>query len=248
MTEACAACSLALLPGCNERGWVTNMDTRAASRCPNYASAAAQRHLAEAGIPERFRDARLGTFVHTGVPGARQLAAARAACIAWIKAPVTGLLLWGPPGVGKSHLLSASLRALLLEHPEMTGRFVEFTSLCAQIQATFDERYDGPREAEILAPLYSASVVVLDELGARRNSAFAADTLYLLVNHLYNHRTPLLVSTNYDPEGKSKDSLLERIREPRILSRLAEMCDTLPLDRCEDYRRRTKALDAKVTA
>lgn len=241
--EACAACSLALLEGCNERGWVTNLDTRAASRCPNYAKGASERHQAEAGIPERFRDARLSTFEVAGLAGARQLAAARAACLAWIKAPVTGLLLWGGPGGGKSHLLSASLRGVLREHPEMTGRFVEFTALCAAIQATFDERYDGPREAEILAPLYGASVVVLDELGARRNSAFAADTLYLLVNRLYNHRTPLLVSTNYDPEGKGKDSLLERIGEPRILSRLAEMCDTLPLDRCEDYRRRKKTLD-----
>jgi DNA replication protein DnaC len=247
VTEACAACSLDLLPGCNERGWVTNLDTRAASRCPNYAKGASERHQAEAGIPERFRDARLSTFEVSG-KGSRQLTAARAACLAWIKAPVTGLLLWGGPGVGKSHLLSASLRGVLREHPEMTGRFVEFTALCAAIQATFDERYNGPRETEILAPLYGASVVVLDELGARRATPFTTDTLYLLVNHLYNHRTPLLVSTNYDPEGKGKDSLLERVGEPRILSRLAEMCDTLPLDRCEDYRRRTKTLDATVQA
>lgn len=240
MTEACAACSLDLLPACNERGWVVSLATNAAARCPNYMTGASTRHLAEACIPERFRHARLGSFQTAAAPGARQLAAARAACIAWVKAPVTGLLLWGPSGAGKSHLLSASLRAALLEHPTLTGRFVEFTALCAAIQATFDERYDGPRETEILAPLYGASVVVLDELGARRASAFASDTLYLLINHLYNHRTPLLVSTNYDPEGKGKDSLLDRIGEPRILSRLAEMCDTVALDRCGDFRRRAK--------
>lgn len=228
---------------------MVDLVTRAATRCPNYLAGAAQRHIEEAGIPERFRDARLSSFEVAGLPGERQLTAARAACLAFIKEPAaTGLLIWGAPGVGKTHLLAATLRGLLTAHPAWTGRFVEFTSLCAQIQATFQDGYEGPREAEILAPIYDASIVALDELGTRRASPFVADTLYLLINHWYNRRTPLLVSTNYDPEGKGKDSLAERLGESRILSRILGMCDPVPLDRCADYRPRLKkAVDTRKT-
>lgn len=240
MAEPCAVCGMALLEGCDERGYVVDLATRSATRCPNYAAGLAARSVAATGIPRRFEDARLGTFEVKGFQGERQLAAAREACIAFVRAPVSGLLLFGPPGVGKSHLLSATLRATLSENAGLSGRFVEFTSLCARIQATFQDGYDGPREEEILSPLYGASVLVLDELGARRPSAFARDTLYLLINHLYNHRTPLLVSTNYDPDNTGKGGLLEQVGEPRILSRLAEMCETVPMDRCADYRKRRK--------
>ncbi len=240
MAEPCHACGLALLEECNERGYVVDLATRSATRCPNYTKGAASRAVAATGIPPRFADARLGTFEVKGLQGERQLAAAREACIAFVRSPVSGLLLWGPPGVGKSHLLSATLKATLSEHADLSGRFVEFTALCAKIQATFQDGYDGPREEEILGPLYGTSVLVLDELGARRPSPFARDTLYLLINHLYNHRTPILVSTNYDPDLTGKGGLLEQIGEPRILSRLAEMCTTVPMDRCADYRKRSK--------
>lgn len=243
MTEPCADCGLALYENCDERGWL-HLPDRKARRCPNYMQRAGERHLAEAAVPERFRDARLGTFKVEGMRGSRQLQAARDACVAFVRKPERGLLLWGNPGAGKSHLLAATLRAVLLDYPAMRGAFVEFHDLCSRIQATFGENYEGPSEREIVQPLLDCHFLVLDELGARRPSDFARDVLYLLLNGRYNKRLPVLASTNYDPAATGKDGLSGRLGG-RAVSRLYEMCDIYPLDLVEDYRRTKKSVDSK---
>ena len=244
MTDPCASCALAPRPGCDERGWLVSPGTNAAARCPNYLKATGERRVVLAGIPERFAEARLQGFEHKGLAGERQLKAARSACLEFIKKPERGLLLWGGPGAGKTHLLAATLRGVLLGHPALTGRFVEFTQLCARLSSSYDQpvegEEEGPRETErsILAPLGACSVLGLDELGLRRPSPFVSDTLYLIINGLYNRRGLLLAATNYDPNGTGRGSLEERLAEPRILSRIHEMCDILPLNRAGDYRKR----------
>src|SRR6266850_5814110 len=62
-----------------------------------------------------------------------------------------GLLFLGPPGVGKTHLAVAALRALILEQT-IGGLFVDFRDLIKELQASYDP-VAQTSEMEILRPL-----------------------------------------------------------------------------------------------
>ena len=76
------------------------------------------------------------------------------------------------------------------------GRFIDFTTLIHQIQSTFDP--DSPEsKRQVLDPVIKADVLVLDELGAQKPTAWVRDILYLVINTRYTERRPTLFTTNY---------------------------------------------------
>ena len=91
-------------------------------------------------------------------------------------------------------------------------------------------------ERDVLRPVMTADVLVLDDLGAEKASEWVDETLNLIVNTRYSEKRLTLFTSNYvdDPEGVTPDSLLFRIGF-RMRSRLHEMCEFLDLDG-GDYR------------
>jgi DNA replication protein DnaC len=163
------------------------------------------RLLQAAGIPARYQHCKLSNFqTSSGSQRERaQLMAARSAAERYVEEFIqdgggfrqSGLLLVGPPGVGKTHLVVGVLRNLI-ERYQVRGRFVEFTSLIHQIQSTFDA--DSPEsKRQILDPLSEAELLVLDELGAQQPTPWVRDLLYLIINNRYTRRLPTLFTTNY---------------------------------------------------
>ncbi|MCP3962993.1 MAG: ATP-binding protein [bacterium] len=116
----------------------------------------------------------------------------------------TGLIYIGNPGTGKTHLAVAVL-AELIDRYRVRGRFVDFTALIQQIQSTFDPS-SAESKHQILDPIMSAEVLVLDELGAQKPTEFVMDTLYLIMNTRYLRRLPTIFTTNYrlDLPGESQ--------------------------------------------
>lgn len=138
-----------------------------------------------------------------------------------------GLLMFGNPGNGKSHLAAAIVNAVIPRGKACVFRSVP--ALLKKLQETYraDARVS---ESEILAVLQDADLVVLDDLGAEKMTEWAESMLYYIVDKRYRWRKPLIVTTNCDLE-----ELEERIGT-RTFDRLLEMC-VLVENRATSYRK-----------
>ncbi|WPB73747.1 ATP-binding protein [Archangium violaceum] len=176
-----------------------------------------------------------------------------------------GFILSGPVGTGKTHLLAATLKHLVLE-VGLEARYVEISLLYATIRRGFQEGKSG---GEIIGPLSDVEVLAIDEMGKGRGSQFEMETLDELIARRYNAGRTTLFATNYslDPERKNVrtaapsgyrttedaksaardvELLRERVGE-RIYSRLCEMCSFVefPKDTTPDQRRTRQELESR---
>jgi DNA replication protein DnaC len=146
-----------------------------------------------------------------------------------------GLLLMGTVGVGKTHLATAILRGLV--ERGVSCLFYEFGALLKEIQNSFNP-VSQISELKVLAPVYEAEVLVLDELGASKPTDWVRDTMMQIIGTRYNNRKLTIFTTNYsDTRRNPQEETLEDRIGVRLRSRLYEMCKTVIVEG-EDYRRR----------
>ena len=130
----------------------------------------------------------------------RSLAAAHLLATKFVKSyPLetggTGLLLTGSIGVGKTHLAVGILQALVAERGA-TGLFYDYRELLKQVQNSYNQQVSAT-ELEVLAPVFEAEVLVLDELGASKPTDWVWDTVAHILNTRYNDRRTTIITTNY---------------------------------------------------
>lgn len=144
-----------------------------------------------------------------------------------------GLMFYGECGVGKTHLMVAVLRHLVVKQG-VRVKFVEFVHLLADLRAGFGQ---GRNPNDLMEPLVQVPVLAVDELGKGRSTEWALNVLDELISKRYNAGRTTLFTSNYYPKNKEgRPALVDRVGE-RIYSRLQEMC-TSHLINGEDYRRR----------
>ena len=194
-----------------------------------------------AGIPKRYSHCRLDNFeLHE--PGLEvPLSVAREWVDRWPDRTEHGLLFLGPPGSGKTHLVTGIAREIASAKGARVV-FREQRELLKDLQATFDGA-SGPSEADVLEPVLESEVLVLDDLGAGRTSAWARDVMHDVIAYRYNRKLPLVMTSNRPTgENEGRDalgrddslSLRDRLGEA-LMSRIFEMCLVVPVD-AKDFR------------
>jgi DNA replication protein DnaC len=215
-----------------------------------------KRRLAAAHIPERYRHCSLDTYV-TDFNGANaSLVKAHWTARKFAEAyPVetagNGLLLVGTAGLGKTHLAVGVLTRLVQERG-VRGLFCDYRELLKSIQNSYNTQVQTT-ELELLKPIFTAEVLVLDDLGAQKPNEWVWDTVALILNTRYNDKQTTIITTNYpdlpagagfkaDEKGikpaRNEDTLGDRIGD-RMRSRLAEMCVRVEMSG-EDFRQSVK--------
>jgi DNA replication protein DnaC len=220
---------------CDDTGWkpVDENGVRRVVRCECRRELAGRQLLASANIPKRYQHCTIANFtaynekLEKAAESARRVAAT-------FPAVAQGLFLEGQPGVGKTHLAVAVLKQVI-QTTGARGIFYDTRDLLRLIRSTYDAS-TRTTELEVLRPVMTAELLVLDDLGAEKTSEWVEETMNLIVNTRYNERRLTIFTSNYPdiPDDTDPNALLFRVGH-RMRSRLHEMCEFLELDGA-DYR------------
>ena len=138
----------------------------------------------------------------------------------------------GQCGVGKTHLAIATISLLIRKG--VPCLFYDFRDLLKEIQDSYNP-ISQSSELRVLAPVYDAKVLVLDELGAAKPTDWVRDTMTQIINKRYNEKKLTIFTSNYLDEARNgEETLTDRIGV-RMRSRLHEMCKEVKIEG-DDYR------------
>jgi len=191
-----------------------------------------ERHLAEARLPPGKT---LDTFDFEAVPVvSKAQIMALAAGDAWLDKGAN-LILFGPPGTGKSHL-AAALSFALVENGWRV-LFARTTDLAQRLQIA---RRELTLEAAI-ARLDKYQLLILDDLAYVTKDQAETSVLFELIGARYERRS-LLVTAN-QPFGEWGKIFPDQAMTLAVIDRLVHHASIFEMN-VESYRRRT-ALERK---
>lgn len=128
-----------------------------------------------------------------------------------------GLLFYGLVGSGKTYL-ACSIANALIEQYQVWVKIRNFAQIINELQKG---GFDLDKNAYIES-LVNTSVLILDDLGIERDTSYAKEQVYNIVNNRYLKQKPTIFTTNL-----SYDTIVnctESVEYQRIYSRIIEMC------------------------
>ena len=131
-----------------------------------------------------------------------------------MKAKSSGLLLWGDVGTGKSFFAGCIANALLEKGiPVLMTNFSRILNTLTGMH--FEDRN------QFIDSLNRYSLLIIDDLGIERNSEFALEQVFNVIDSRYRSKKPLIVTTNLTlSELKNTTDIAHR----RIYDRILERC------------------------
>ena len=132
-----------------------------------------------------------------------------------MKANSSGLLLWGNVGTGKSFFAGCIANALLEKGvPVLMTNFSRILNTLTGMH--FEDRN------QFIDSLNRYSLLIIDDLGIERNSEFALEQVFNVIDSRYRSKKPLIVTTNLTlTELNNAPDVAHRRNYDRILERCA---------------------------
>lgn len=137
-----------------------------------------------------------------------------------MKANSSGLLLWGNVGTGKSFFAGCIANALLEKGvPVLMTNFSRILNTLTGMH--FEDRN------QFIDSLNRYSLLIIDDLGIERNSEFALEQVFNVIDSRYRSKKPLIVTTNLTlTELNSAPNVAHR----RIYDRILERCTPIRIN------------------
>ncbi len=194
------------------------------------------RHRAESQLSP---DKRLSSFDFAAVPSvSKALVTALAEGHEWLDRGAN-VLLFGPPGVGKSHLVCGLGHALI-----EAGRRVLFTR-CGDIVQRLQAARRDMRLPQELAKLDRYDLLILDDLSYVRRDQPETSVLFELIAERYEHKS--LAITANTPFSQWGEVFVEPAMTLAAVDRLVHHSTILEMN-VESYRRRTAQAEGAPAA
>ena len=124
-----------------------------------------------------------------------------------------GLLIYGSVGSGKTHIAVCAANEIIEKEYS-----VLFVSMPEYLQG---KKSFELQEEELLDRVKHVSLLIIDDLGAERNTGFAQEFVYAVINARVNSGKPMIVTTNLEFEEMIDSS---DIQYRRIYNRVFESC------------------------
>lgn len=170
----------------------------------------------DAGIPERFRDRSLQSFVASNEGQAYALKFAEAYADQFDDVLMTGrsALFIGKPGTGKTHL-AAGIGLRIMSRQSRTVLFTTVIRAIRRVKDTWGKA-SNETETQAIETLVYPDLLILDEVGVQFGSDTEKMILFDVLNSRYEKRRPTLLLSNLmidEVKAFMGDRVFDRLRE-----------------------------------
>jgi len=142
-----------------------------------------------------------------------------------------GIILSGPVGTGKTYLAAAIANGII-EKYLYSVKFRSIPEIVRDIEKTgFNEGRN-----EYLDRVCSARLMVFDDFGIERNTEYAMELLYAIIDTRWKKNLPTIVTTNVPISELRSENVPIQLK--RIYSRLLDMCGVTLIIKGEDRRKK----------
>ena len=143
------------------------------------------------------------------------------AAYAWLGTEGRDLFLCGPTGTGKTRLAISLARYLAV-----SARYVRVPALIRQIKDGF-----GEGESVALGPFVDVPLLILDDLGAEKSTAFTQQTIESLYAERLDAGRRTIITSNLQLSASVRGgrTLADQLDDARFLSRLFGACNQIDI-------------------
>ncbi len=128
-----------------------------------------------------------------------------------IKAENIGLVLWGETSRGKSFYAGCICNALIdmgvVAYAETEPNII-------------DKLFDAPDKSKYIHRLANYPLLLIDDFGTVRNTEYAQEQIFKIIDERYKANLPTIITTNFSPARFDKP---ESLTEQRIFERIKAM-------------------------